>query len=68
MEQADVGPLEIANPAEAADRSQLIQALAAAEEIGTAIPSVAYYASEGPGSLHRHWQPASWGTSSSPAG
>ena len=53
IEQAEVGPVQIEDPAEVADRSRLIDALAAAEEIGTAIPSVAYYESAGPGSLHR---------------
>ncbi|HSH14068.1 MAG TPA: hypothetical protein VLA15_09970, partial [Desulfurivibrionaceae bacterium] len=53
VEQATVGPIEILDPAREQDRTQLIAAIAAAEEIGTAIPSVAYYADEGPGSLHR---------------
>ncbi len=53
VEQADVGPVELEDPASEADRRRLIEAIAAAEEIGTAIPSVAYYTSAGPGSLHR---------------
>jgi mannitol-1-phosphate 5-dehydrogenase len=52
VEPAEVGPVKIENPAEAADRQPLIEAIAAAEEIGTAIPSVAYYESAGPDSLH----------------
>ena len=51
--QAKVGPIEIANPGQAVDRRRLIEAIAEAEEIGTAIPSVKYYVSQGPGSLHR---------------
>jgi mannitol-1-phosphate 5-dehydrogenase len=53
VEHAKVGTIEIQDPAPAADRECLIDAIVEAEEIGTAIPSVAYYASEGPGSLHR---------------
>jgi len=53
IEAAHVGPISIENPAEAADRARLIDAIAEAEEIGTAIPSVNYYASDAPGSLHR---------------
>jgi mannitol-1-phosphate 5-dehydrogenase len=48
-----VGPVEIEDPARTSDRRRLIEAIAGAEEIGTAIPSVTYYVSEGPGSLHR---------------
>jgi mannitol-1-phosphate/altronate dehydrogenase len=51
--QAKIGPIEIANPAQATDRQRLIEAIAGAEEIGTAIPRVEYYVSKGPGSLHR---------------
>jgi mannitol-1-phosphate 5-dehydrogenase len=53
VEQARVGPVEIQDPADGADRARLVQAIAEAEEIGTAIPSVAYYSSAGPASLHR---------------
>ena len=51
--QVAVGPVEIECPAVDADRARIIEALAVADEIGTAIPSVAYYASPEPGSLHR---------------
>jgi mannitol-1-phosphate 5-dehydrogenase len=51
--QAHIGPVQIENPAVEADRQRLIDAIARAEEIGTAIPSVTYYASDAPGSLHR---------------
>lgn len=53
VEHAHVGPVAIEQPGEAADRERLIAEIAAAEEISTAIPSVAYYVSGGPGSLHR---------------
>lgn len=53
VEHAEVGSIEIQDPASEADRERLIEVIAEAEEIGTAIPSVAYYASKGPGSLHR---------------
>jgi mannitol-1-phosphate 5-dehydrogenase len=53
IEIARVGPVEIYDPADPADREQLTAALAEAHEIGTAIPSVDYYATDGPGSLHR---------------
>jgi mannitol-1-phosphate 5-dehydrogenase len=53
VQHADVGPIEIWDPAQESDREHLIRAITVAEEIGTAIPSVAYYASDGPGSLHR---------------
>lgn len=53
IEQARIGPLEIENPANSTDRERLIEAIAQAHELGTAIPSVKYYVTEGPGSLHR---------------
>jgi mannitol-1-phosphate 5-dehydrogenase len=53
IEHAEVGPVKIENPAVEADRQRLIAAIAEAEEIATAIPSVRYYTSDGPGSLHR---------------
>ena len=53
VERAQVGPIEIYEPAVAADREQLIQAIADAEEIATAIPSVSFYITNGLGSLHR---------------
>ncbi|MBN1120318.1 MAG: hypothetical protein JXJ17_04515 [Anaerolineae bacterium] len=53
IECVQVGPIEILNPASEADRRQLIEAIAQADEIGTAVPSVDYYVSRKPGSLHR---------------
>lgn len=53
VEQAEVGPVELENPSIDADRARLIQTIAEAQEIGTAVPSVKFYATAGPGSLHR---------------
>jgi mannitol-1-phosphate 5-dehydrogenase len=53
IERAQVGPVTLENPADPADRERLIAAIAEADEIATAVPSVATYASENPGSLHR---------------
>ncbi len=52
IEGVDIGAVEIENPAINKDRERLIASIAAAHEIGTAIPSVDYYESAGPGSLH----------------
>jgi mannitol-1-phosphate 5-dehydrogenase len=53
VEAVTVGPVRIEDPAQAADRQRLVEAIAGAQEIGTAIPSVTYYVSPGPDSLHR---------------
>ncbi len=53
VEPAKIGPIEIENPFVASDRKRLMAAIVEAEEIGTAVPSVAYYTSEGASSLHR---------------
>ena len=53
VEPACIGPVEIYNPAGEADRAALLAAIADAKEIATAVPSVAFYVSEKPGSLHR---------------
>jgi mannitol-1-phosphate 5-dehydrogenase len=53
VEQAAGGPVEIGNPDVEADREALIRAVAEAESMGTAVPSVANYVSPGPGSIHR---------------
>ena len=48
-----IGPVEVLNPAVAADRQRLIEAIAAADEIGTAVPGTRFYSSQGPESLCR---------------
>jgi mannitol-1-phosphate/altronate dehydrogenase len=53
VETARIGPVEINDPAVEADRHALLDAVAGAEEIATAVPSVAFYVSERPGSIHR---------------
>ena len=53
VESVRIGPVEINDPSVAADRESLVAALAEAQEIGTAIPSVTHYQSAEPGSLHR---------------
>ena len=53
VESVRIGPIEIYDPAVAADQECLVDALAEAQEISTAIPSVTYYRSAGPGSLQR---------------
>ena len=53
VEPVRIGPVEINDPSVAEDRERQVAALAEAQEIGTAIPSVAGYQSAGLGSLHR---------------
>ncbi|MCO6449524.1 MAG: hypothetical protein J5I90_01935 [Caldilineales bacterium] len=53
VEKVQVGPVEIFDPAIPAERKALIAAIAQAEEISTAIPSVAFYKNDSPGSLHQ---------------
>lgn len=53
IETVRVGPVQMENPAEREDRQRLIDAVADAHEIATAVPSVAYYVSQSAGSLHR---------------
>lgn len=51
IETARVGPVEIYNPAAPVDRARLVEAVAAAHEIGTAAPSVQHYAAGGPAAI-----------------
>lgn len=50
---AMIGPVEIENPNCEPDRRRLVEAVAEADEIATAVPSVGFYAAPGPGSIHR---------------
>ncbi len=52
IEQVQIGPITILDVNSPDDRLQLIELLAAAREIGTAVPDVQCYASDNPGSLH----------------
>jgi len=53
VEISAVGPVEIEDPASAPDVRHLVDAVAGAEEIATAVPSVRHYIASGPGSIHR---------------
>jgi len=53
VEAVEIGPTEIANPHNQPDCKFLVAAVAEAAEIATALPSVAYYTSASPGSVHR---------------
>ncbi len=53
VEVVEVGPIEILNPAVDDDRRALIEAIAEAQEIATAVPSVSFYRSSSTGSIHR---------------
>jgi mannitol-1-phosphate 5-dehydrogenase len=53
VEAVEIGPTEIANPGNQSDCKFLVAAVAEAAEIVTALPSVAYYTSASPGSVHR---------------
>ena len=53
IEIARVGPVQIEDPAVEQDRRRIIDAVAEAAEIATAVPSVQFYVSSGPGSIHR---------------
>ncbi len=53
IERLSVGPVQIENPAVEGDRGRLVGAVAEAQEIATAVPSVSSYASANAGSIHR---------------
>ena len=53
VEIARVGPVQMENPAAAPDIARLVDAVAEAEEISTAVPSVSFYVGPEPGSIHR---------------
>lgn len=53
VEALEIGPTEIANPANQSGCKFLVAAVAEAAEIATALPSVTYYTSASPGSVHR---------------
>lgn len=51
VEVAAIGPVSIENPSVAEDRARLIDAIAVATEMGTAVPSVDFYARGGDASI-----------------
>jgi mannitol-1-phosphate 5-dehydrogenase len=53
VEAARVGPVQIENPSAPRDIARLIAAVAEAEEISTAVPSVRFYTGPEAGSIHR---------------
>lgn len=54
IEAARVGPVEIYHPGVASDRQALVEAVAAAQEIATAVPGVAFYCNAaGPQTISR---------------
>jgi mannitol-1-phosphate/altronate dehydrogenase len=53
IESLSIGPLELEDPAEPADRARLVEAVTEASEIATAVPSIRFYKSEAAGSIHR---------------
>jgi mannitol-1-phosphate 5-dehydrogenase len=53
VESVRVGPVEIHNPSLESDRMNILAAIVEAEEIATAVPSVAFYVSDKVGSIHR---------------
>lgn len=53
VDSEEIGPVEVACPGTEQDRAFLIQAVAEAQEISTALPSVQHYVSDEPGSVHR---------------
>ena len=53
VEAVRVGPVQIENPVAPQDMAPLEKAVAEAEEISTAVPSVDFYIGPGPGSIHR---------------
>ena len=53
IETVTLGPVELQDPAVDRDRERLVDAVAEASEIATAVPSVRFYKNESPGSIHR---------------
>jgi len=53
IEREEVGRVEIEHPGSESGRCNLVEAITEAEEIATAVPSVEFYASPNPGSIHR---------------
>jgi mannitol-1-phosphate 5-dehydrogenase len=53
IESVTLGPVELEDPAVPGDRERFIEAIQEASEIATAVPSVRFYKSDAPGSIHR---------------
>jgi mannitol-1-phosphate 5-dehydrogenase len=52
IDVADVGPVEAADSRIPADRERVVDAIAAADELASALPSVAFYRTDAPNSPH----------------
>jgi mannitol-1-phosphate 5-dehydrogenase len=53
IDVADIGPVDVADSSVATDRARVIEAIAAADELASALPSVSFYRSDAPNSPHR---------------
>jgi len=53
IESVRLGPAELDDPGVEKDRRKLVEAVAEASEIATAVPSVRFYRNDSPGSIHR---------------
>jgi mannitol-1-phosphate 5-dehydrogenase len=53
IDVADIGPVNVADSSVPGDRARVIEAIATADELASALPSVAFYRSEAPNSPHR---------------
>ncbi len=53
VDVAELGPIEVADSAVTAERARIIEAIAAADEFASALPSVAFYRSDAANSPHR---------------
>lgn len=52
IETAKIGPIEVADPTVPDERAAIVEAIATADELATALPSVAFYRGDGPASPH----------------
>ncbi len=53
VDVAELGPIEVADSTVAAERARIVETIAAADELASALPSVAFYRSDAANSPHR---------------
>jgi mannitol-1-phosphate 5-dehydrogenase len=53
VDVVDIGPINVADSSVEAERPGIIEAIAAADEFASALPSVAFYRTDGPNSPHQ---------------
>jgi mannitol-1-phosphate 5-dehydrogenase len=53
IDVVDIGPMQVADSSVAGERDRIVEAIAAADELATALPSVAFYRSDAANSPHR---------------